>query len=305
MNNEHTSHTHSFWNELTLEKLISTSVGHAILAAILTVGATIKYGFSAPVPLWAALVLLLVGVLLSLVVVGIRDWWISRRVLPRRKHLSQMAQFYPIKVTKAGDVQPDPVKFKEALHYFSRGKVTDESLDFYHLSLTQAPEEWGISDAVEIEKHLIFQKRHTKYVRKDLEELKRQLFEQYARLVEGIGATIGSKHVEIVLHDIRNPFHSIRAIANPITQRQLKGKITDFGTKLTKAFDGGQLKGNELNYQITGRNIKGSTIPLWTQELGLFGFICINVDLEKLKAEELIDSMTWIDPANKVREVIK
>lgn len=112
------------------------------------------------------------------------------------------------------------------------------------------------------------------------------LFSVYRSIVEGIGQTLGDVPIEIVLHDIRNPLQSIVAVSNSITDRHVGGPTTNFGIELIKSYSrGNSSRASYVSYSLPGkaiREIKATTIPLYDSVLGLIGFICINMDVDKL-----------------------
>lgn len=101
-------------------------------------------------------------------------------------------------------------------------------------------------------------------------------------IVQGIHATFGSR-CEVVLHDYRDPEHSIVAVAGDVTHRSIGGSVTQMGLAVIAE---GEAATDQINY-ITrtqdGRVLKSSTIVLRNHEGCVFGALCINFDVTDLR----------------------
>jgi predicted transcriptional regulator YheO len=101
-------------------------------------------------------------------------------------------------------------------------------------------------------------------------------------IVQGIHSTFGSR-CEVVLHDYRDPEHSIVAVAGDVTHRSIGGSVTQMGLAVIAE---GEAATDQINY-ITrtqdGRVLKSSTIVLRNHEGCVFGALCINFDVTDLR----------------------
>lgn len=101
-------------------------------------------------------------------------------------------------------------------------------------------------------------------------------------IVHGIHSTFGSR-CEVVLHDYRDPEHSIVAVAGDVTHRNIGGSVTQMGLAVIAE---GEDATDQLNY-ITrtqdGRVLKSSTIVLRNLDGHVFGALCINFDVTDLR----------------------
>ena len=101
-------------------------------------------------------------------------------------------------------------------------------------------------------------------------------------LVRGIAATFG-RTCEVVLHDFRHPEHSIVEIVGDVTHRHIGGSMSQIGLGALAQGDAAQ---DQLNYLIRtpdGSVIKSSTIVLRDHHGHVFGALCINLDVTKLR----------------------
>jgi predicted transcriptional regulator YheO len=150
-----------------------------------------------------------------------------------------------------------------------------------------------------------------------LDERRQQLFDCARRIVDGVGETFSGTGIEIVLHDTSNPLHSIQAVKNPISGRQLNDPTTNFGVELIRHY--AQVKGGPaasfISYPLTlkdKRRIKSTTIPLYDERLGLYGFVCMNIDTSKLSTDELtpetkrfLEAFCMTRDSPEVKEIIE
>ncbi|MBK8244311.1 MAG: PAS domain-containing protein [Saprospiraceae bacterium] len=116
----------------------------------------------------------------------------------------------------------------------------------------------------------------------DLEEYKNGLFKVPKTIIETIGQMFPDVKLELVLHDARDPIHSVRAIANNMTDRKLGSPASQLAPELIKHYSSTSLDIKPLiSYQLKFKNriFKSTSIPLFDNKFGLFGFICINFDI--------------------------
>jgi len=97
-------------------------------------------------------------------------------------------------------------------------------------------------------------------------------------IIEDLVKAIGIP-CEVVLHNLRDPSHSIIAIAGDITGREVGSPLTDLGLRLLRL---GRLKENLIAYSTTtpdGRPLRSSTLYIRDENDEVIGSLCINVDL--------------------------
>lgn len=102
------------------------------------------------------------------------------------------------------------------------------------------------------------------------------------------------------------PIKSVVAIQNTIFGRQLGGPNTNFGIQLIKDYSAVNLRGSSyISYPLTakdGRAVKSSTVPLFDERYGLIGFICINIDISKLRSGDRAAVNSFIQALIKTEE---
>ena len=117
--------------------------------------------------------------------------------------------------------------------------------------------------------------------------------ENYIRIVRLIGKSFPNSGIEILLHNLADPSHSLIALENDVTGRNLRDGTTNLLIDLKKR----QLLHEEkLNYELNigARKFKCTTIPILRKEFGIVGAICINIDANYL-TEEVMQSKERIE----------
>ena len=115
-----------------------------------------------------------------------------------------------------------------------------------------------------------------------------EYLENYARLARLIGKSFPNTGIEILLHNLADPAHSLVVLENNVTGRHLRDGTTNLLIDLKKR----QLQNEDkLNYELNigSRKFKCTTIPIVRKEYGVVGAICINVDANYLTDEVMKD----------------
>lgn len=101
-------------------------------------------------------------------------------------------------------------------------------------------------------------------------------------ILRGITETFG-RDCEAVLHDFRDPEHSIVAIEGEVTHRHPGGSVTQIGLALIAEGDAARDQFNYITRTPGGRVLKSSTIVLRDPDNRVFGALCINFDITDLR----------------------
>lgn len=230
------------------------------------------------------------------------------------KPLAAYADLYPVLADNDGHLYLDKARFVNAIE-----------------SLTKSPSPKAISDLIYLgqannvtlmlgeEEKGAYRKLMDNPSFADMGEINRQrdrVFQVYKDIVNGIGQTFAGTGIEIVLHDTRDPLHSVVAIQNPISGRRLGDTNTNFGLELIKNYSVVDRQGSSfVSYGLKlkdGRQVKSTTVPLFNETFGLVGFICINIDISKLDVKQnpqavagFLDSVKLINNNDKISELIE
>jgi predicted transcriptional regulator YheO len=195
---------------------------------------------------------------------------------------------YPVVADQTGTLRLDSNLFSKCVQLVLDNNDQRAAADLFYLGQQNHIETLLKSEGLNSYKQL-----RSRFDLKDFEDVNKQrdeVFEVYKDVVNGVGQTFAGTPVEIVLHDTRDPLHSIVAIQNAISGRKLRGPNTNFGIQLIKHYSNkDERMESYISYPLTlkdGRAIKSTTIPLYHAKYGLIGFVCMNIDTSQLKKEE-------------------
>lgn len=108
-------------------------------------------------------------------------------------------------------------------------------------------------------------------------ELRQATFASLRMVMKSIVELLGPA-CEVVLHDMSDPDSSIVAIEGDVTGRCVGGPLTDSGLGCLRSAD----KGRVYKYTTVaegGRVIKSASVFLSDDQGGIFGGLCINLDI--------------------------
>lgn len=229
------------------------------------------------------------------------------------KPLAAYSDLYPVQSDDEGHLYLDKARFTKAVAYFTSNTSVKATSDLIYLGQANNVS-LMLSDAEKNDyKNLIALPIYANLP--EVDKQRDRIFQVYRDIVDGIGQTFAGTGIEIVLHDTRNPLHSIVAIQNPISGRRLGDSTTNFGLELIKNYSVvDRPASNFVSYGLTlkdGRGIKSSTIPLFDDVYGLVGFICLNIDISKLNQNhpeaiaEFIENFKLVNNNQRITELIE
>lgn len=123
------------------------------------------------------------------------------------------------------------------------------------------------------------------------------LLREARKIVDALGQTLAPL-VEVVLHDLTQPEHSVVAIANNLSGRQVGDATTELG--LARITDPGfpEVVQNYANRFPDGRPAKSTSIGLKNGAGDYVAAICLNMDVSLLGAVTAsLGQLMQIDPA--------
>jgi predicted transcriptional regulator YheO len=119
-------------------------------------------------------------------------------------------------------------------------------------------------------------------------EITQEFLENYERSLRLIGKSFPNTGIEILLHNLADPAHSLITLENNVTGRHLRDGTTNLLIDLKRRQLLNEDKSNsELN--IGARKFKRATIPIKRKKFGIVGGICINIDANSITDQVLQD----------------
>ncbi|HEU4790018.1 MAG TPA: PAS domain-containing protein [Flavobacterium sp.] len=191
--------------------------------------------------------------------------------------------FYPFEEDKNNFPQFSIKDFRLAVHYFLKNKDYIAARQLIFIG-----EQNNVRNQLETVELKQYEKLYHIYQGSKIEFDNNEFLENYKRIVHLLGLTFKNMGIEILLHNLMNPSRSIIEIENgEVTGRKIGMGTTMLVLDLKKRKE---LKEDKLNYELNigSRRFKCTTIPIYRNDYGLIGALCINIDINYINDEVLI-----------------
>src|SRR6184192_1255831 len=191
--------------------------------------------------------------------------------------------FYPFTVTRENFGEFSLKDFRLGVHYFLKNNDYTAARQLIFIG-----EQNNVRGQLEPAEQKVYVKLFEKYDGKKIADDTTEYLENYVRLVRLIGKSFPNVGMEILLHNLADPSHSLICLENNVTGRHLRDGTTNLLIDLKKR----QLQNEDkLNYELNigSRKFKCTTIPIIRKEFGVVGAICINIDANYLTEEAMKD----------------
>ena len=219
------------------------------------------------------------------------------RRLQRGKNLDDY-DFYPFALDENKVLFFDIEKFIAGVRYFLK---RHDNLGARQLILVGQQND--IENRLEADDKENYRKLFRKYDGARILDDSVQYLENYKRVVRLIGDSFPDTGIEILLHNLTNPAKALYHIKNNVTGRDIESPATNLVLDLKLRRMQNQ---DKLNYELNigSRKFKCTTIPIYRENHGLVGAVCINVDAnylndevrnDKAKLDAFIDALCTTD----------
>src|ERR1700719_4437315 len=198
--------------------------------------------------------------------------------------------FYPYSVTRENFGKFNLNDFRLGMHYFLKNNDYTAARQLIFIG-----EQNNVREKLEPTEQKEYARLFEKYDGKRIVDDTNEYLENYVRIVRLIGKSFPNTGIEILLHNLADPAHSLITLENNVTGRHLRDGTTNLLIDLKRR----QLLNEEkLNYELNigTRKFKCTTIPIKRKEFGIVGAICINIDANYITEEVLKDQQrieTW------------
>jgi len=189
--------------------------------------------------------------------------------------------FYPFTINRDNLPEFNLKDFRLGVHYFLKNNDYTAARQLIFIG-----EQNNVRAQLEPVEQKAYAKLFAEYEGKKIADDTNEYLENYIRIVRLIGKSFPNTGIEILLHNLADPAHSLICLENNVTGRHLRDGTTNLLIDLKKR----QLLHEEkLNYelQIGARRFKCTTIPISRKEFGIVGAICINIDTNYLTDDVL------------------
>jgi predicted transcriptional regulator YheO len=203
----------------------------------------------------------------------------------RRKFGKNLEQydFYPFTVSRENFGEFNLNNFRLGMHYFLKNEDHTAARQLIFIG-----EQNGVRNQLEPAEQKVYQQLFDKYDGRKIADDTHEFLENYERIVRLVGKSFPNTGIEILLHNLADPAHSLITLENNVTGRHLRDGTTNLLIDLKRR----QLQNEDkLNYELNigARKFKCTTIPIKRKEFGIVGAICINIDANYITEEVLKD----------------
>jgi predicted transcriptional regulator YheO len=196
--------------------------------------------------------------------------------------------FYPFTVTRENFGEFSLKDFRLGVHYFLKNSDYTAARQLIFIG-----EQSNVREKLEPTEQKEYARLFEKYDGKKIADDTTEYLDNYVRLTRLIGKSFPNTGIEILLHNLADPAHSLIVLENNVTGRHLRDGTTNLLIDLKKR----QLQNEDkLNYELNigSRRFKCTTIPIYRKEFGVVGAICINIDANYL-TEEVMKNQAQIE----------
>lgn len=198
--------------------------------------------------------------------------------------------FYPFTVSRENFGEFNLNNFRLGMHYFLKNEDHTAARQLIFIG-----EQNNVRSQLEPAEQKVYAQLFEKYEGKKIVDDTHDFLENYERIVRLIGKSFPNTGIEILLHNLADPAHSLITLENNATGRHLRDGTTNLLIDLKRR----QLVNEDkLNYELNigSRKFKCTTIPIKRKDFGIVGAICINIDANYITEEVLRDRQrieTW------------
>ncbi len=191
--------------------------------------------------------------------------------------------FYPFTVTRENFGEFSLKDFRLGMHYLLKNEDHTAARQLLFIG-----EQNNVKEKLEPAEQKVYVQLFEKYDGRKIADDTNEFLENYVRVVRLIGKSFPNTGIEILLHNLADPAHSLVSLENSVTGRHLRDGTTNLLIDLKRRQ---LLNEDKLNYELNfgARKFKCTTIPIMRKDFGVVGAICINVDANYLTDEVMKD----------------
>jgi predicted transcriptional regulator YheO len=221
------------------------------------------------------------SVIASAIFLGVGYAWGKYQERRRFGRRLEEYDFYPYTINRDNFPEFNLNNFRLGMHYFVRNNDPTAARQLIFIG-----EQNSVRTRLEPVEQKVYARLFEKYDGRKVADDTAEYLENFIRIVRLLGKSFPGLGIEILLHDLSNPSHSLIALENNVTGRHLRDGTTNLVIDLKKRQ---LLQEEKLNYELNlgARKFKCTTVPIIRKEYGVVGAVCVNVDVNYLTDEVL------------------
>ncbi|SRR5581483_3951437 len=223
------------------------------------------------------------SIIASVVLLGAGFLWGKYKERHKFGRKLEEYDFYPFTISRENFGEFNLNNFRLGMHYFLKNNDYTAARQLIFIG-----EQNSVREKLEPTEQKEYARLFDKYDGKRIVDDTNEYLENCVRIVRLIGKSFPNTGIEILLHNLADPAHSLVALENNATGRHLRDGTTNLLIDLKKR----QLANEDkLNYELNigGRKFKCTTIPIVRKEFGVVGAICINIDANYITEQVMQD----------------
>ncbi len=215
----------------------------------------------------------------AVLVAGGYLWGIYRERQSQKGQYLEEYDFYPFGVDEAKILYFDEAKFLKAVDHFLKHRNNIAARQ-----LILVGNQNDVENRLSADDRHLYRKLYNRYGGAKIRDDTEAFLANFKRIVDLIGDSFPDTGIEILLHDLTNPATALSCIKNNVTGREIDSPATNLVLDLKTRKE---LNQDKLNYELNigTRKFKCTTIPIYRENHGLVGAVCINVDANYLNGE--------------------
>src|SRR5256714_967349 len=229
------------------------------------------------------------SIIVSLMFLGLGFLWGKYKERQRKfgRDLEEY-DFYPFTVSRENFGEFSLKDFRLGMHYFLKNEDHTAARQLIFIG-----EQNNVRAQLEPVEQKVYAQLFEKYNGKTIADDTHEFLENYERIVRLMGKSFPNTGIEILLHNLADPSHSLIALDNNVTGRHLRDGTTNLLIDLKRRQ---LLHEDKLNYELNigARRFKCTTIPILRKDFGIVGAICMNIDANYL-TDEVMQSKERIE----------
>ena len=213
----------------------------------------------------------LASVIASAILLGAGFLWGKYKERHKFGRKLEEYDFYPYTINRDNVPEFNLKDFRLGVHYFLKNNDYTAARQLIFIG-----EQNNVRGKLEPPEQKEYARLFEKYQGSKIVDDTNEYLENYVRLVRLIGKSFPNTGIEILLHNLADPSHSLIALENNVTGRHLRDGTTNLLIDLKKRQ---MAQEDKLNYELNigSRRFKCTTIPIVRKEFGVVGAICINI----------------------------
>src|SRR6202030_1396544 len=171
--------------------------------------------------------------------------------------------FYPFTVSRENFGEFNLNNFRLGMHYFLKNEDHTAARQLIFIG-----EQNNVRNLLEPAEQKVYSQLFDKYDGKKIVDDTQEFLENYERIVRLIGKSFPNTGIEILLHNLANPAHSLITLENNVTGRHLR----DGATNLLIDFKRRQLQNEDkLNYELNigSPRVQYTSVPTQRKEISI------------------------------------